>query len=50
MEIRLKGIDGINIDPYTDASVKNIRGTNILFEHGEDKDLKTTIDYFFQFI
>ena len=46
MEIRLKGIDGINIDPYTDASVKNIRGTNILFEHGEDKDLKTTIDYF----
>ena len=46
MKIRLKDIDGITVKPYSDASIETIRGTNILFNHGEDKDLKTTLEYF----
>lgn len=46
MKIRFADIQEITIKPYSDASIENIRGTNILFNHGEDKDLKTTIEYF----
>ncbi len=43
---RLIDIDCISIDPYQEIAIKNIRGTNVMFCHGEDKDLTTTMDYF----
>lgn len=43
---RLIGVDCITIDPYQEIAIKNIRGTNIMFCHGEDKDLSATMDYF----
>lgn len=43
---RFEGIAGFDIDDYQEIAIKNIRGTNIMFCHGEDKDLSTTIDYF----
>lgn len=46
MKLRLDACPFISVDDYTDAAVKNIRGTNIMFEHGEDKDLQETIEYF----
>lgn len=46
MAQRLIDIDCINIDPYQEVAIKNIRGTNVMFCHGEDKDLTTTMDYF----
>lgn len=46
MKLRLAGCDWITIDDYQDVAVKTINGTNIMFQHGEDKDLKTTLDYF----
>lgn len=36
----------ISVDDYQEIAVKNIRGTSIMFCHGEDKDLSTTMDYF----
>lgn len=46
LKLRLKDCKYIEIANYTDAAVENIRGTSILFQHGEDKDLITTINYF----
>lgn len=46
MKQRYEGIAGFNIDDYQEIAVKNIRGTNVMFCHGEDKDLSTTMDYF----
>lgn len=46
LKLRLRDLDNIIVSDYTDTAVENIRGTSILFEHGGDKDLKTTIDYF----
>lgn len=46
LKLRLKDCPDILVDDYTDVALKNIRGTNVLFQHGEDKDLSTTIDYF----
>ena len=47
MELRFSNTSGfITIDPYTDVSVVNIQGTNVMFEHGEDSNLETTIEYF----
>lgn len=46
MKQRYEGIAGIEIDDYQEIAVKNIRGTNVMFCHGEDKDLTTTMDYF----
>lgn len=43
---RFDGIAGFNINDYQEIAIKNIRGTNIMFCHGEDKDLSTTMDYF----
>lgn len=43
---RFEGIVGFDIDDYQEIAVKNIRGTNVMFCHGEDKDLSTTMDYF----
>lgn len=43
---RFEGIAGFDVDDYQEIVIKNIRGTNIMFCHGEDKDLSTTMDYF----
>lgn len=46
MKIRFADCKDIVIKPYSDASIETIRGVNVLFNHGEDKDLKTTLEYF----
>lgn len=46
LKLRLAGFDTITVDDYQDVAIKTIRGTNIMFQHGEDKDLKDTLDYF----
>ena len=46
MEIRLEGCPEIEIAPYSDTGFETIYGTNILFEHGEDSNLQTTLEYF----
>lgn len=43
---RLIEADCIAVNPYQEIAIKNIRGTNVMFCHGEDKDLTTTMDYF----
>lgn len=46
MKLRLADVDWITVDDYQEVAIKTIRGTNVMFQHGEDKDLKTTLDYF----
>lgn len=46
MAQRLVDVDYIAASPYQEIAIKNIRGTNVMFCHGEDKDLTTTMDYF----
>lgn len=46
MKLRLKDCPDIHVDDYADVSIKNIRGTNVMFEHGQDKDLQETVEYF----
>jgi predicted phosphodiesterase len=46
MKQRYEGIAGFNINNYQEIAIKDIRGTNVMFCHGEDKDLSTTMDYF----
>ncbi len=46
MKQRYEGIAGFNINDYQEIVIKDIRGTNVMFCHGEDKDLSTTMDYF----
>lgn len=46
MKLRLANVDWITVDDYQEVAIKTIRGTNIMFQHGEDKDIKVTLDYF----
>lgn len=46
LKLRLADFDNIKVDDYQDVAIKTIRGTNIMFQHGEDKNLKDTLDYF----
>lgn len=46
IKLRLQDLDWIVVDDYQDVAIKNIQGVNVMFQHGEDKDLKTTMDYF----
>lgn len=46
LKLRLKDFENIKVDDYTEVAVKTIRGSNIMFEHGEDKDLTITMNYF----
>ena len=46
MELRFKNHPLVNVEPYGDVSFQIIRGTNILFEHGKDRNLQTTLEYF----
>lgn len=46
LKLRLAQCEDIRVDDYTDVAVKTIGPMNIMFAHGEDKDLSITIDYF----
>jgi len=46
LELRLNGFPYITVQPYSEASVVNIQGVNVLFEHGVDNNLKDTLDYY----
>lgn len=46
IKLRLQDLDWITVDDYQDVAIKTIQGVNVMFQHGEDKDLKTTMDYF----
>lgn len=46
LKLRLQNCEDIYVDDYTDVAIKTIRRTNIMFVHGEDKDLQTTMEYF----
>ena len=46
LKLRLAQCVDIQVDDYTDVAVKTIGPMNVMFAHGEDKDLSTTIDYF----
>ena len=46
IKLRLQDLDWITVDDYQDVAIKNIQGVNVMFQHGEDKDLKATMDYF----
>lgn len=46
LKLRLKDCKDIIVADYAEIAVENIRGTSVMFEHGVDKDLQTTIEYF----
>lgn len=46
LKLRLAQCSDIQVDDYTDVAVKTIGVVNVMFAHGEDKDLTTTIEYF----
>lgn len=46
LKLRLKDCEDIYIDDYTDVALKTIRKTNVMFVHGDEKDLSQTMDYF----
>ena len=46
LKLRLSGCHDIEVNDYTDVAVKTIGPVNVMFTHGEDKDLATTIEYF----
>lgn len=46
LKLRLSGCYDIEVNDYTDVAVKTIGPVNVMFTHGEDKDLSTTIEYF----
>lgn len=46
LKLRLAKCDGIRVNDYTDCAIETIRNVHIAFQHGEDKDLEDTINYF----
>lgn len=46
LKLRLKDFKYINVDNYTEVAIKTIRKNNIMFQHGEDKDIQVTMNYF----
>lgn len=46
LKLRLAQCPDIQVNDYTDVAVKTIGPVNVMFTHGEDKDLATTIEYF----
>lgn len=46
LKLRLCQCPDIQVDDYTDVAIKTIGPINVMFTHGEDKDLATTIEYF----
>ena len=46
LKLRLDQCKNIKVEDYADVTVKTIGPVNVMFTHGEDKDLATTIEYF----
>lgn len=46
IELRLENQPNIIVKPYGDAYFTTLRGNNILFLHGEDNNLETTMTYY----
>lgn len=46
LKLRLGQCPDIQVNDYTDVAVKTIGPVNVMFAHGQDKDLATTIEYF----
>ena len=46
LKLRIGQCENIKVEDYTDVAVKTIGPVNVMFTHGEDKDLATTIEYF----
>lgn len=46
MELRFEGNDNIKIEPYAETTVVNIQGVNVMFDHGTDSDVASTVEYF----
>ena len=46
MKLRLQNCPDIKVRDYADVVIENIRGVNVMFEHGQDRDLKETVDFF----
>lgn len=46
LKLRLANCQDIAVNDYSDVVVKTIGPVNVMFAHGEDKDLSTTIEYF----
>lgn len=45
MQERFKNVEEIEVLPFTDAAFANIRGTTVMFEHGEG-DLQQTVEFY----
>lgn len=46
LKLRLSNCNQIIVEDYTDVAVKTIYTMNIMFAHGEDKELTTPLNYF----
>lgn len=46
LKLRLSNCNQITVEDYTDVAVKTIYAVNVMFAHGEDKDLVTPLNYF----
>lgn len=46
MELRFEGNKNIQIEPYSETTVINIQGVNVMFDHGIDSNLENTMRYF----
>ena len=46
LKLRLGQCFNIRVEDYTDVAIKTIGPLNVMFVHGEDKDLSTTVEHF----
>lgn len=46
LKLRLSNCNQITVEDYTDVAVKTFYTMNIMFAHGEDKELTTPLNYF----
>lgn len=46
IEMRLENCDGIKVEPYGDVYFTTVFNENLIFAHGETKDLETLTNYF----
>lgn len=46
IELRLSSNENITVLPYNDILIHDIYGLNVLFYHGEDKDLEKAMNFF----
>lgn len=46
LQTRLKDVDGITVDDYTDCAIKMIKNNAIMLHHGDGGDMAEIINYF----